>query len=852
MIYSFDIKEQPEVLYNHLNLGGESPSGERIDVCSRYLIRNSKPYIPVMGEIHFQRLKREHWRDELLKMKAGGITTVSTYVLWIYNEEEEGKINFDGDNDVRAFIELCRECGLEVVLRIGPWAHGECRNGGFPDWLVNKGIPLRCNDERYLEIVRRYYNAIGEQVKDLMFTRGGNIIAIQLENELVNQSEHLAELKKMAIEAGMDAPLYTVTGWNSIYGAEIPKYEVVPVFGGYPEAPWTGHLNKLDPSPNYFFNGMRNDTAIGADLIAKPGNDAEAAARGIDYKLYPYATCELGGGIEVTHHRRPIISEKDIYALSLVKLGSGNNMPGYYMYHGGTNKLGKLSTLNESKATGYPNDYPILSYDFQAAIGEFGLIRGQYELLKKLHLFVNDFMEILAPMDAYFMEKAITDTKDTSSLRYSVRMKDGSGFVFVNNYQRLEKLSEHRGVKFQINGEIFPDLGINVSDGDSFILPFNIMLGGVRLKYSTCQLICRCGGVYFFEKTGTNPPVFAFDDEIIEGSDVTKNGVRFIALSHEEARCLYKINGHVYITEGAAMREGKVYRTGSAELSYSEWVNGGFVKKRIILPVKNNDVSFESIDFVPHEYDEELNIGGNRDVKAYRINTSAKDGFIKIEYCGDTAQLYSGGKLVADDYWYGREWLVPAELLKNGEAELLISELKDDVYLETPIREAQPEVSYLPVYEADISSADPYANDAVYEIKAAVDDMSGEEMGFARIMIEKAGAADVYFTPIYMKKNRPGVLITCIAHEKNLENVIDSLLRHTTTRGVRYSQFSRRIMNSTIESVDTKYGTIRVKTSFIDGITKSKPEYDDVSGAAEKYGVSIDEIRKEVEKNIFK
>ena len=56
----------------------------------------------------------------------------------------------------------------------------------------------------------------------------------------------------------------------------------------------------------------------------------------------------------------------DIYAIALVKLGVGNNLPGYYMYHGGTNKLGKKSTFQESKATGYANDYPVLSYDFQA------------------------------------------------------------------------------------------------------------------------------------------------------------------------------------------------------------------------------------------------------------------------------------------------------------------------------------------------------------------------------------------------------------------------------------------------------------------------------------------------------
>ena len=234
MIYKFDMSEHPEVLEGHLNLGGDAPDGGSITLNSRYLIRDGKPYIPVMGEIHFQRVRRSEWRRELLKMKAGGITLVSTYMLWIYNEEIEGERDFTGDNDVRAFIKLCKQCGLDVVLRIGPWAHGECRNGGFPDWLLKKGIPLRCNDERYLEIVRGWYGAIAEQVADLMYKNGGNIVAVQLENELVDGGDHLLKLKELAKEAGLDAPIYTVTGWNSIYGAEIPKYEVLPVFGGYP------------------------------------------------------------------------------------------------------------------------------------------------------------------------------------------------------------------------------------------------------------------------------------------------------------------------------------------------------------------------------------------------------------------------------------------------------------------------------------------------------------------------------------------------------------------------------------------------------------------------------------------
>lgn len=851
MIYKFDMTEKPELISNHLRLGGKAPNGGSIEVNSRYIVRDGKPYIPIMGEIHFQRVNRTKWRRELLKMKAGGITLVSTYMLWIYSEETEGKLDFSGDNDVRAFISLCRECGLEAVLRIGPWAHGECRNGGFPDWLVNKGIPLRCNDERYLEIVKKWYCAIGDQVRDLMYTNGGNIIAIQLENELVHGSDHLLKLKELAIEAGLTAPIYTVTGWNSIYGAEIPKYDVLPVFGGYPEAPWTGHTKKLTPSPNYFFNPMRNDSAIGADLIGKPQEDAEAAARGIDYELYPYATCELGGGIQVTHHRRPIIREKDIYALSLVKLGSGNNLPGYYMYHGGTNKIGRLSTFNESKDTGYPNDYPILSYDFQAAIGEYGLIRGHYELLKELHLFIQDFMELLAPMDAYFGVKAISSSEDKTSLRCSMRKSDKGGFVFINNYHRLEKLARHSGVRFEADGMVFPDEGLTVEDGDSFIIPFNIELGGVKLRYSSCQLICRSGNVYFFKKNGVNKPEFAFDDEIISGSDIMKDGVRFIVLSENDARHLYRIKGALYITDGAAVTEDGLYRLGSGCLSYSKWENGRFERHEVKADENAAMVSLEETKYTPHEFDSELEIDGKRAVRSYRIATTAKNGFISVKYSGDAAQLYSGGTMIADEYWYGKEWLVPCELLVNGEAELLISELKDDVYLETDEIDTETSVSHVPFCERSFSE-ELGEGEYIYEVKATVDDMTGEDLGYAREKLESAGAADVYYMPVYMKKNRPGVLITCLAHEDKLEAVMDAVLRYTSTKGLRYTKYSRMVMRSEMESIDTEYGRIMIKRSIHGDIIKEKPEFSDLVKAAEKHGIDIQKVRKKVIKCEFK
>ena len=109
-----------------------------VRVNSRYLTRNGRPWFPVSGELHYSRLPRECWETELDKMKAGGIQIVSTYVFWIHHEEIKGQFRFDGNLNVGEFIDLCRERGLEVALRVGPWAHGECRNGGHPDWIVRE------------------------------------------------------------------------------------------------------------------------------------------------------------------------------------------------------------------------------------------------------------------------------------------------------------------------------------------------------------------------------------------------------------------------------------------------------------------------------------------------------------------------------------------------------------------------------------------------------------------------------------------------------------------------------------------------------------------------------------------
>lgn len=669
MIYKFkEFKDEP-LLINHLNMGGKNPKGEEINVTSRYFTRNGKPWIGVMGEFHFSRYSRENWHRELAKMKAGGITIVSTYLFWIYHEEIEGKMDFDGDNDIRAFIEECKDVGLDVVIRIGPWAHGECRNGGFPDWLLKKDYKLRDNNEEYLAIVKKWYQSIYNEVKGLFYKDGGNIIAVQIENEFVDNAEHLAKLKEIAVECGFIAPIYTVTGWNSASGAKIPVDEVVPVFGGYCEAPWENHMNRLSPSPHYFFNRMRNDSAIGTDLIAKTKSDGWQ----LPYERYPFATCELGGGIEVTHHRRPIIKPMDIYAVSLVKLGDGNNLVGYYMYHGGTNKIGELSTFNETKATGYPNDYPILSYDFQAPLSEYGEVREQYGLLNMLHMFVNDFGEEFAPMIAVDSGNTVA-ADDTNSLRYGMRTNGKSGFVFVNHYQRLTELADIENAVISAGNVEFPP--IDVKGEVSFFMPFNMKMGDSVLEYATAQPLCKCDDTYFFAEIPNIKAEYKF----------SKGSANIVTVPFENAKYMRKLNGTVYIGGGCNLYEenGQIHSVEDGEYICQKWNGSEFETLKIGQSAKQSNVEITGVENAPFEpkYKEELCIGGERELTWKKINVDGRYGFAEIDYVGDVAQIYADGELVADDYYYGKTWRVPCKLLYGKECYMVISEMKDDFYKE--------------------------------------------------------------------------------------------------------------------------------------------------------------------------
>jgi hypothetical protein len=498
----------------HLRMGGSNPDGLEIGANSQFLTLGGQPWFPRMGEFHFSRYPRASWREELLKMKAGGITVCATYIFWNYHEETKGRFLWHDNRDLRAFVELCGQVGLWSYPRIGPWAHGEARSGGFPDWLLGEcGSMLRCDDPLYLSYARKFYEEIAGQLKGLLWKDGGPVIGIQLENELLDNPQHIATLKSLALEAGLQVPLYTMTGWGP---AQVPEDEVIPVFGGYPDAFWDRHHDSWSRPcrKHFFFSPIRDDNAIGADLRVS------AWAPDLSYlERYPFGTCELGGGMPPSYHRRPLIDPRDIDSIAFCKLGSGANLLGYYMYHGSTHAQGELTSLQETQESGYPNDLAARSYDFQAPLGEFGQLRPHYHRLRRLHLFLQDFGAMLAPMPPVFPAVQPSGLDDTTTARWAVRSDGNSGFLFVNTYQRIESLSGQPHTRFEVElGDerfLLPLQPVDIPEGVQLLWPFNLDLGGIRLRSASANLLCRIQAnrqpCFVFSAVDGIAPEFVFD-----------------------------------------------------------------------------------------------------------------------------------------------------------------------------------------------------------------------------------------------------------------------------------------------------------------------------------------------------
>ncbi len=645
-------------------------------------MKNGQPWFPVMGEIHYSRVPKASWKQEIRKMLAGGVEVVSVYVFWLHHEEVEGQFDFTGDRDLRGFLEAAKECGAKIWLRIGPWCHGEARNGGFPDWLLTKGLDLRSNDPEYLKLVERLYARIYEQARGLFLKDGGPIIGVQIENEYGHVGgyggekgeEHMRTLRKMAEDMGFIVPFYSATGWGgAVTGG------CIPVMGGYCDAPWDERITEIEPSGNYVFTTERNDHAIGSDHGI---NDSLT----FDQTKFPYLTAELGGGLQYTRHRRTVPTGQDIGAMTLAKLGSGVNLLGYYMYHGGTNPEGKLSTLQESKATGYPNDLPELCYDFQGPIGEYGEISDKFREIKLYAMFVKDFGSEFCKMKTFLPESNPRTPTDLTSLRTSVRRNGESGYLFVGNYQRHYRMADHPGEVITVDtgtGEVtFPAMDIH--DGDYGFYPFNMKIGDATLICADATPLCilqREEPVYVFY--ADHEPTFRFDHEM-QGAAIhvisRADALNAFKLKDKDGLDVLAFTGGViyqekkgYVLAGQKEVEARFYPEDADIFAEYKGVLSGTVIARELEEKTLRDAAGEEKPF--HLYQLDITYPAS----------DYEDAFLKIDYSGDEADLFLNGKKVADWFYTGNTWSVG--LKKFGFPEsvtLAIEPLRKDafVYLE--------------------------------------------------------------------------------------------------------------------------------------------------------------------------
>lgn len=154
---------------------------KRIEVGRDYLVIDGVPRFLYGGDFSYGRCRREGWRAGMAKIRNAGMNTVSCYVPWLFHEPQEGEWDFSGNHDLGAFIDLAAEFGLFVILRMGPFVHSEYRNGGFPQWLVDRlGKRVRTNDPEYLKLTKRFYSRIIEIARPRQITTGGPIILLQL------------------------------------------------------------------------------------------------------------------------------------------------------------------------------------------------------------------------------------------------------------------------------------------------------------------------------------------------------------------------------------------------------------------------------------------------------------------------------------------------------------------------------------------------------------------------------------------------------------------------------------------------------------------------------------------------
>ena len=308
---------------------------------------DGKPFQVISGEMHYQRIPREYWRERFRMAKAMGLNTVTTYVFWNVHEPRPGAYDFSGNNDVAEFVREAQQEGLWVILRPGPYACAEWEFGGYPAWLLkDHSIVLRSRDPKFLEPAQRWIKRLGEEVAPLQVGNGGPIVLVQVENEygsFGNDHEYMEAIHKMLVDAGFTkSVLYTADGAAEVPAGSLPELPVGINFGGSDNAQREFETLKKYRPNGPFFNSEFWDGWFDHWGSKHAGSNATKEAANLEWML------------------------KQGYSVSI------------YMFHGGTS-FGWMNGANWDMNQYMPD---VTSYDYDAALGESGRPSKKYPLFR--------------------------------------------------------------------------------------------------------------------------------------------------------------------------------------------------------------------------------------------------------------------------------------------------------------------------------------------------------------------------------------------------------------------------------------------------------------------------------------
>ena len=674
---------------------GRDPVGNEMAFTSYYLTVNGKPFFGISGECHYSRVQESQWEDTILKMKMGGLNIVSAYCFWNHHEEIEGKFRFDGNRNVRKFIELCKKHGMYVIVRIGPYDHGEVRNGGIPDWMYGKPFEVRTLSEGWLSYTRRLYHQYAHQFEGLYFKDGGPIIGAQIENEYMHSSSpwemttgvtnewvpagsdgaaYMRMLKKMAEEEGIITPFYTCTGWG---GAAAALDEMLPLWGGYAFQPWIFYDYKGEhPATEEYIYRDNHNNAVPETYNFAPCYEPESL---------PYACCEMGGGMQVYYNYRFQLDYESIDAMANIKMAGGCNFLGYYMYRGGSNPRGeKTPYLNECQC-------PKISYDYQAPIGEYGQVRPSYHRLRALHSFIKNFQEQLCDMVTVLPENSQKiRPEDTEALRYAVRTDGTSGYVFINNYQDHCKCQDkkHENLTLQLENEEIHMEDLSIAAGEEVILPFGMEIGGRRLLYAAAQPLSvireKDRTTFFFFIPDGMSPKYVWENEITEVPSgemsffAVGENARIVTLTRKQSLMFYEIEKDG--TKTAVLCSSPLVWNGT-DLEIESPSDGSNQTTLLFYPAQAGEkirieqekqVTFSKlkeglfegiqIDWQESLQEKELETTecgcGRFQLELPEEYGDCKDAVLRIDYNGDVGHLFCDGVLISDNFCNGAIWEV--------------------------------------------------------------------------------------------------------------------------------------------------------------------------------------------------